>query len=192
MPSEWVLWRQRFAKLLYAPAGDITFRDVEEFCRNPAVSDSSQPESTLVEYKGWGPRATPENVAEKLVKEIVAFANTDGGLIFLGVQEEKDSLAGGRRDYPGIIGTLSLKQADSLKQSLEERCRSSIEPSFVPEILVLPCQEEERAVLLIRVDPGKAERPLFARVMKGEKELRMPLVRVGKQVLPPPGRRLQG
>lgn len=185
MPSEWTLWRQQFAKLLYAPARDITFRDVEEFCRNPAVPDSSQPESNLVEYKGWSPGAALESLAEKLVKEIVAFANTEGGLILVGVQEEKDSLAGGRRDYPGIIGTLPLEQADSLKQSLEERCRNSTEPSFVPEILVFPRQEGRGAVLLIRVDPDKAERPLLARVIKGEKELRMPLVRVNKQVLPP-------
>lgn len=180
MSKDWDRWRQLFAKLLYAPLDTINFQIIEEFCHNPAIQNSSQPESNLVEYKGWTSSVIFKSFTEKIVKEIVSFANTDGGLIFIGVGEEKD--IGGRRDYAGEVGTLPLEQADSLKQSIEASCQNLINPSFVPEIHIIPHPGTDKSVLLIRIDLDKIPRPLLFKIGEGKW---MPFIRVGtNQVVP--------
>jgi len=158
----------------------ITFQDVEEFCHNPAIQNSSQPESNLVEYKGWISSINFEKFVEKIVKETVSFANSDGGLIFIGIEEEKNS--GGRRDYAGEVGTLPLKHAESLKQSIEDNCKNLIKPSFIPEIHIVPRPDTDKSVLLVRIDPDKISRPLLFKVDEGKW---IPFVRVyTKQLIP--------
>ncbi|QGP93775.1 Putative DNA-binding domain protein [Neomoorella glycerini] len=137
-----------FVKLLYYPEQEITIEDVKQFCLGSSENDR-------VEYKRWHDKFD----VEKLVQRIVAMANTDGGLIFIGVVEEKDT--GGRRDYAGGIEGIPLKEANSLKQSIEARCFNLTTPKWIPEILHISGLESEKSVLLIRIDPDKIERPLL-------------------------------
>ena len=61
---------------LSKPTKDITFEDVQAFCKH------GFPESQTLDYKS----KLPEN--EKIADEVAAFANAQGGLLLFGVREE--------------------------------------------------------------------------------------------------------
>ena len=75
--------------LFTIPINEINIKDIYDFCRF-GVS-----ESTIVEYK----ESLTDSVKEKIVKTIVSMANTDGGLILIGVKEGK---GGGVNTVSGI------------------------------------------------------------------------------------------
>lgn len=175
-------WRILFKKLLYASALEINFQDIWEFVG--AFSESGLPECEEIEYKGWRPDNASNlgGFSEKVVKEIVAMANTNGGLIFIGIEEEKDKLEGGRRDYPGTVGTLPVSEANRLKQSIEDKCSSTIKPSWFPEMLMVKASEVDKGVLIIRADLDKVERPLLYQVSENKW---LPFIRSGRQITLP-------
>jgi hypothetical protein len=175
-------WRALFKKLLYAPVTEIKFQDIKEFVG--VFSESGLPEREEVEYKGWRSDNASNlgSFSEKVVKEIVATANTNGGLIFIGIEEEKDKPEGGRRDYPGTIGTLPVSEANRLTLSIEGKCSSKIRPYWIPEILMVKAPEGDKGVLIIRVDPDKVERPLLCQISEDKW---LPFIRRGRQITLP-------
>lgn len=155
-----------FFKLLYSPEQEISIKDVKQFCLGSSENDR-------LEYKRWDDKLK----VEKVIKEIIAMANTDGGLIIIGVQEEKDT--GGRRDYAGNIEGIPLKEANSLKQSIEVKCINLTTPQWRPEILHISGLEGGKSVLLIRIDPDKVEGPLL---FNENDKLVGPFIRKGTEI----------
>jgi hypothetical protein len=99
------------------------------------------PESINLEYKAaWTPQ---------LMKSIAAMSNTVGGLILLGVAEQN-----GFPD-PEPAG-VALAERDSLTN----RCWTSFDAPFVPEIIGVPVGDQ-KFVLVIRVDAARVQRPVF-------------------------------
>jgi len=76
-------WRALFKKLLYAHDLEIKFQDIVGFVG--AFSENGLSEREEIEYKGWRSDNASNlgSFSEKVVKEIVAMANTNGGLIFI-------------------------------------------------------------------------------------------------------------
>ncbi len=113
----------------------VDFKEIKSFC------DQQISEGLRVEYK----RDFPKN--EDLAKSVCAFANTEGGIILIGVEANKESNV--PTDIPGI----------SMKKGLEEKvtsiCLSNILPKIMPEVKLCPfnlTDERERAVLFVRIN----------------------------------------
>lgn len=114
---------------------DVTLERVRELV---AIG---QPESLTLEYK--------ESYASKIPDSVAAMANSYGGLILVGVTERNvsDRLIG--VPEPTIVQIVS-------------GCHQKLEPPWVPEIIPVPLPETDGLmVLVVRVDPAMAPRPLL-------------------------------
>jgi hypothetical protein len=115
--------------------GEIEFIDISNFV------DVKLREELRLDYK--------EDFPADLAKTVIAFANTAGGVILIGVKANKDTNQ--PEAIPGIL----------LKAGLEEKVinitMSNIEPPISPEVKVCPYKsntgltQEDRAVVVIRV-----------------------------------------
>lgn len=113
------------------PIHEIKFEDVKKFC------DAGTPESVKVDYKRELPKP------EKLAKVISSFANTWGGIIIIGVEEENR------------IPKLPIKGIDNqggYEEKITSICLSHINPPITPEIREIPLDEtNKKCVILIRI-----------------------------------------
>jgi len=115
---------------------DIKYDDVLAFC------DKQLEEGIDLDYKADWP-----NDLEKI---ICSFANTQGGIVLIGVQEE------GKSRLPkcppvGIVG-----MADVLRQKVLNLSFDAVFPPIVPEVAV--CQfpsQNDRFVVIVRVNPSR-------------------------------------
>ena len=100
-------------------------------------------EGLRIEYK----KDFPKNL--KLAETICAYANTQGGIILIGVDADKQT------NKPKAIPGVELK--NGLEEKIINLCFSHISPSITPEVKVVDFKsnlkktESDRAVLLIRV-----------------------------------------
>src|SRR6266849_6417511 len=102
--------------MLYVkPADQITWNDIESFCQQ------GLPEGAYLDYK--------EDFPKNLEKTIAAMANTLGGIILIGVEEDKQTTK----------PILPLKGIE-FQRGLEERIMSiiltNITPPIFPEVVV--------------------------------------------------------
>ncbi|MBT9139021.1 MAG: hypothetical protein DDT31_01601 [Syntrophomonadaceae bacterium] len=135
-----------YESLYTSQAAEITFRDIEFFC------SLKIPENSRLEYKSYTNPNTSKEDYRNIIKTIAAMANTDGGLIIVGVPEEKES--GGARSIPG--DPVGIPKDKQLKQTITNLCRSNLQPAFCPEILELDTSENSKeSVFLIRVQMDK-------------------------------------
>jgi len=129
--------------LLTKPMNQITYDDVIEFCDPP----KGLPENQTLEYKGGDKLPTSRVIA----KAASALANTFGGMLFLGVDENHDT--GRPSGIPGVPADRDLEnQVSSILMA-------NIDPPLVPlpEIQVVPFRDNpERAVVVIRVAQSNA------------------------------------
>ncbi len=115
-------------------------------------------EGPFIEFKLRVPRP------EKIVREVVAFANTDGGKILIGVDDDGT-----------LIGVKDVKEEEfALESALEALCT----PPVPFSILTVPISRK-REVLVVDV-PASKKKPHFC-MPKGEK--RTAFVRVKDQAL---------
>ncbi len=112
----------------------VDYKEVKSFC------DQQISEGLRIEYK----RDFPKN--EALSKSVCAFANTEGGIILIGVEADKKSNV--PTDIPGI----------SIEKGLEEKvsniCLSHVLPRIMPEVKLCHfnlADGRERAVLFVRI-----------------------------------------
>ncbi len=120
-------------------------------------------EGTSVEFKRK--LKTPEKIA----KEICAFANTKGGYVIIGVDDDKS-----------IVGIKSEKTEADI---IERACKFSIEPEVVPEIQIFDL--EGRDVMVVIIQEGK--RKPYQAVLIDETtqaESRQVFIRVGENSMP--------
>lgn len=112
---------------------DISWQDVEDFCSQKVT------ENSYLDYKADFP--------EKLDRTIAAMANTNGGVILLGVAEDGQSKP--KTPISGI----------ELNGAIEDRVTNiivgNVSPPIIPEIAVCQSEDSDRAVVLIRVHPSE-------------------------------------
>ncbi len=100
-------------------------------------------EGLRIEYK----KEFPRNL--KLAETVCAFANTQGGLILIGVEADK------KYNKPKNVTGVELK--GGLEEKIINLCLSHISPSITPEVKVVDFKsdpkitESDRAILFIRV-----------------------------------------
>ena len=99
-------------------------------------------ESKNIEYK-----VTLPTKSEKYMKSIVAFANTQGGKLIIGVDDKTHEVIGVNND------TL-FEMMDRIANAVSDSC----EPQIIPEIE--PQTIDEKTVIVVTVEAGK-NRPYY-------------------------------
>jgi len=116
------------------PITDIAYADILAFL------DAKHPESQILDYKSaW---------IEHPARVMAAFANTDGGIMLIGVTEE-DKTGIPLSPPPGInLG----EGEDAIKRQVESAAYDAVYPPFFPEVQVCPKDDDpSKAVILVRV-----------------------------------------
>jgi len=116
------------------PIADVTYADIQAFL------DAKHPESRILDYKGaW---------TEHPVRVMAAFANTDGGIMLVGVDEEDKT---GRPLTPPT-GVDMGEGEDAIKRQVESAAYDGVYPPLFPEVQVCrKTDDPDRAVVLVRV-----------------------------------------
>lgn len=121
--------------LFNLPIQEIVFEDIRLFI------EQKIPEGRRLDYK--------KELPNDIDKTIAAMGNTDGGIILVGVEEEKEQK--GRRNFPGEI--VGVKNEKNVKQSVINKCYSSLQPIFDLQIHEIAFPDKTGySVIIIRVD----------------------------------------
>ena len=123
------------------PVSQLKYSDIEWL-----VNEERMPESYNLDYK----RDNYErNKTDELAKDISALANTSGGWLVLGVEEDKNSNEG--ETYPGEI--VGIENEKDIKKRITDRIINSIMPH--PQVqfssLIEIPDKKNRAVLVVYV-----------------------------------------
>lgn len=116
--------------LFTSPLNSLTFGDIVTFC------EIGTPESVNLDYKIDFPQG------EKLARTVSAFANTFGGVILIGVDEDEFS-----RPKPPVVG---IAFAPKLEERVWSTVIEHIYPPVFPEVHVC-APENGRTFVIIRV-----------------------------------------
>lgn len=92
---------------------------------------------------------------EKILKDIIAFSNSTGGKVILGIEDETGTVYGIGEQSP-------FKLSDSISNMISDACTPQIEPDISIKTI------EEKTVLEINVAPGKF-RPYYMKRRGKEK-----------------------
>ena len=92
----------------------------------------------------------------KLAKELVAFANFQGGRVLLGVDDNGNVLGLTRSDPPIQAETEGIERRtyQRLEEWVMQACRDKIRPEIVPYFEVIRDVERGRDVAVVQVQPG--------------------------------------
>lgn len=131
--------------LFLLPLDQITWSDVQAF-----LSQHLE-ETSVLDYTEIRERSHERDL-DGLLEIIAAMANSDGGIILAGVS--KDQTASNR---PGEPVGMHPKFVDSLKN----KCRSLMQPSFVPDIVSISMPDKKEVILLVRLSPEHHPRPVL-------------------------------
>lgn len=101
---------------------DLTEADIQR------LVDNAIPESKILDYKAEIKLGNDEEKKEFLA-DITAFANTEGGVIIFGIEENKDS-SGKNTGLPGNIVGIAESNQDQLIQRIEDTVRSNTDPKI--------------------------------------------------------------
>ena len=109
-------------------AANITFSDIEEFCRE---SD----EGVRVEYK---------REIQHIPKVVSSFANTLGGIFIIGVETDQNN----RVKFP-IQG---ISNRNGISEQIQQSALTGIYPAVIPEVIICDVPNTDNVVVIIRVD----------------------------------------
>lgn len=115
------------------PIGEITWEDVVEFC------EQQIPEGGYLDYK--------EDFPSKLEKTIAALANTLGGLILIGVEEDQENKP--------VLPVKGIEFKRGLSERITNIILTNIAPPIFPEIQVCLNSDKSRAIIVIRIHPSE-------------------------------------
>lgn len=109
------------------------------------------------------------NQPEKIAKEICAFANTKGGVLIIGIDDDGT-----------IVGIKSEKTEIEI---VEQTCAFYLKPEIIPEIQVFEVNSKD--LLCVTINEGK-RKPYEALINNGEdnKPIYQAFVRVGENSVP--------
>lgn len=118
---------------------DIKFSDIEEFCALDSPEEQRPREGLRIDFKSSFP--------DDLPKFMVAFANTSGGIIVLGVDENQG--------IPQSIVGISLGKAD-IKTRITGIAYSAINPPLTPEVgLARLPNDDSKGIVVIRIQESQ-------------------------------------
>lgn len=138
--------------LFSAPINSITLADIEEFCSYKIK------ECETLDYKQ---EINNQNLG-KIVDTIAAMANTDGGIILVGVPEEKNEK--GNQGIPSSVEGYTPVVKNSIFQQISNVCRANLQPPYIPEMIDIPLEGTDKIVLLIRINRDSLPQlPLYHR-----------------------------
>jgi hypothetical protein len=125
----------------------VPITDVATFQRAVVLGQTS--EDRNLEFKSeyrWQKGKGPPGEAEELSRDVAAFANTDGGVLLVGVAEREDS---GRRIADKIA---NIENVDGLKQWIEQSIRNNLTPStFSRAIAEIVLPDGEGTILAVNI-----------------------------------------
>lgn len=118
---------------------DIKLSDIKEFCALDSPEEQRPREGLRIDFKSSFP--------DDLPKFMVAFANTSGGIIVLGVGENQG--------IPQNIAGISLGKTD-IKTRITEIAYSAINPPRTPEVgLARMPNDDSRGIVVIRIQESQ-------------------------------------
>lgn len=112
---------------------DIGWQDIIEFC------EQQLPESAYLDYK--------EDFPTNLHKTIAAFANTLGGIILIGVEEDDQNKP--------VLPLKGIRFQRGLSERVTNIILSNITPPLFPEIQICLNSDQSQAIVLLRVHPSE-------------------------------------
>lgn len=118
--------------LFNKPFHDVTFNDVADFCRRQL------PEGKQLDYKYM----LPKNY-EKFAKTIASFANAMGGVIIIGVQDDKND-----KPLPPFNG---IPYHEKMRNSIEDIIQTHIDPVVFVDINICVNKTHDRMFVLINI-----------------------------------------
>ncbi|WP_159042504.1 helix-turn-helix domain-containing protein [Streptomyces sp. IGB124] len=125
--------------LFTAPAADLTIERIRTFAARP-----DQVESLTLEFK--------REYSISLVKTIAAMANTYGGTILVGINDKVE---------PGVERVVGV-DAQATIDKIASTCSEKFDPPWEPTFITVPFDDDSgRSVVVVRVDPNTAPRPLL-------------------------------
>jgi len=137
--------------LLGKPLASCTSDDI---CK---LVDDGISESKTLDYKRQlNLDRANENNNQDFVSDIVSFANTEGGVILVGIDEQRDG-KGKPNGLPESIVGLEAINVDQLTTQIEDRIRNYVEP-HIDNLMVKSIQVDDKTVLGIGV-PKRLGRP---------------------------------
>jgi len=113
------------------PLKDLEFTDIERLKANKTC------ESPILDYKK---QLLEDN---KLLKQVSAFANTQGGFLIFGVKET------GRGGYPKEILGIDTSQIN--KERMEQIILGNVQPKLDVEIVSIPHRDTSKAIIVIQI-----------------------------------------
>jgi hypothetical protein len=117
-------------RLITAPIASLTWQDMLDFCA------LNLPEGATVDYK--------RDIPSELERTVAAMANTSGGLILVGIDEERTSTK-------PVLPPFGLPTARGVPERITNLCISNITPPLVPEIALLRDSAGTSSVAVLRV-----------------------------------------
>ncbi len=99
-------------------------------------------ESKNIEFKAMLPKDS-----EKYIKTIIAFANTQGGQLVIGIDDQT-------REVVGVDDDILFRMMDSISNAVSDACTPQIVPNVEPQTV------DGRSVIVVTVAPGP-NRPYY-------------------------------
>ena len=109
-------------------AADITFSDVEDFCREFG-------EGVRVEYK---------REIQHIPKIVSSFANSSGGIFMIGAETDSTNR--------GIVPIRGIPKTSGIEEQIQQSTLTGIYPAVVPEIIIREVPNTNNVVVIVRVD----------------------------------------
>ena len=110
-------------------AADITFSDVEEFCRQFG-------EGVRVEYK---------REIQHIPKTVSAFANTQGGIFIIGAETDKRTNQ--------VIAIDGIPNSGGIEEQIQQSALTGIYPAVIPEVIICEAPaNSNNVVVIVRVN----------------------------------------
>lgn len=109
------------------------------------------PEGAQIDYKENISGDNPDKAHKEFLKDITAFANAHGGLLFFGVKEPSE-------DSSPQTQALGIPDGDNIAKTLERVAASCVDPR-IPGLLIKPVQIENNKHVIVIYIPASLIRP---------------------------------
>lgn len=153
-------------RMFIEPVDQITFANIQTFVQEGYRT------GLVLDYRAAWPR--------DLAKIMAAMANTQGGMILVGVEEDPDS-----EGPPAVSGIELDDGAEGLRQRAITIAHKEIYPPIIPEVTVCPLDTDpNRGIFVIRIAPSdyvphaiNNQRHVYVRVNSVERPNRLATLR---------------